>query len=84
MGVGKPLLVTDTPEYARFPEDACIRIPAGLPEAEALRDHLILLPSMREVAIAVGLRGAGHIQTHHRVETISKQYWDLLCEFRSG
>ena len=84
MGLGKPVLVTDTAEYARFPEDACIRIPAGVSEAESLRSHLSLLPSMTEVASAVGRRGAGHIQAHHCVETISRQYWDLLCEFRSG
>ena len=29
MGIGKPVLLTEGPEAARFPEDACLRIAAG-------------------------------------------------------
>ena len=36
MGLGKPVLVTEGAENARFPEDACIRIPAGLAEPDSL------------------------------------------------
>ena len=68
MGIGKPVLVTDSPECARFPEDACLRIAPGVAERESLRQHMILLTSMSEVARAIGQRGAGHIRAHHRVE----------------
>jgi glycosyltransferase involved in cell wall biosynthesis len=81
MGIGKPVLVTDSLESSRFPEDAVIRIPPGLTEREALRQHIVLLTSMAEVARAIGQRGARHIQAHHRVDLIAKRYWDLLCEF---
>ena len=81
MGIGKPVLVTDSAEYARFPEDACVRIAPGVPERESLRHHMILLTSISEVARAIGQRGAGHIGAHHRVERIANQYWDLLCEY---
>jgi glycosyltransferase involved in cell wall biosynthesis len=81
MGIGKPVLLTDTPECARFPEDACIRIPAGPAERDSLRAHLILLASVNGVASAIGQMGAAHIQSHHGVERIGKQYWDLLCEY---
>jgi len=80
MGLGKPVMLTDSPEAARFPEGACIRIPAGLAERDSLREHMILLTSMSEAVRAIGLRGAGHIQEHHRVEQIGNWYWDLLCE----
>ncbi len=83
MGIGKPVMVTDASECARFPEDACLRIAQGVAERESLRQHMILLTSMSEVACAIGQRGAGHVRAHHRVELIGKQYWDLLCECRT-
>jgi glycosyltransferase involved in cell wall biosynthesis len=80
MGIGKPVLLTDGMESAPFPEDACVRIAAGPAERDSLRQHMVLLISMAEVARAIGQRGAGHIAAHHRVEPIGKRYWDLLSE----
>jgi len=84
MGIGKPVLVTDSPECARFPEDAVVRVAPGLGERQSLFEHVILLTSMSEVARAIGLRGAGHIQTRHRVDLAGKRYWDLLCEYSAS
>lgn len=81
MGIGKPVLLTDGQEISRFPDDACLRISPGLPEFDSLLAHMILLTSVAEVADTVGRRGAGFIQSNHRVEQIGKQYWQLLCEF---
>ena len=81
MGIGKPVLLTDGPECSRFPEGACLRIAPGASEFDSLLAHMILLTSMREVADTVGQRGAGYIQSSHRVEQIGTQYWQLLCEF---
>jgi glycosyltransferase involved in cell wall biosynthesis len=81
MGIGKPVMLTDSPECARFPEDACIRIAPGAAERQSLREHMILVTSMKQVAAAIGQRGAGHIQANHRVDQTGKQYWDLLCDF---
>lgn len=80
LGLGKPVLVTDGEETARLPEDACLRIPAGIAEAHSLRQHMILLTLETEIARAIGRRGARHIQAHHRVEDISRRYWELICD----
>ena len=80
MGIGKPVLLTDGLESSPFPEDACVRIAGGPAEVDSLRHHMVLLTSMREVARAIGQRGAGHIAALHRVEPIGKRFWDLLCE----
>ena len=80
MGIGKPVLVTEGPEYARFPEDACLRIAAGPAERDSLLQHMVLLTSMSGVASAIGQRGAGHIRAHHRVDQVGRQYWDVLNE----
>ena len=81
MGIGKPVLLTEGPETARFPADACIRIARGAAERDSLVEHMILLTSMAEVACAIGQRGAGHIRDHHRVEVIGERVWKLLREF---
>lgn len=81
MGLGKPVMLTESRESERFPEDACIRIPAGPAEGDSLKHHMILLISKSEVARAIGLRGAGHIRAHHRIEKIGKRYWELLSEY---
>jgi glycosyltransferase involved in cell wall biosynthesis len=80
MGLGKPVLLTDGLEASPFPEDACLRIAAGPAERDSLQHHMVLLTSMAEVSRTIGLRGAGHIAGHHRVEQIGKRFWDLLCE----
>jgi glycosyltransferase involved in cell wall biosynthesis len=80
MGIGKPVLLTDSEEVSRFPEDACIRIASGTGERESLRRYMILLTSISGVASAVGKRGAEHIAENHWVTQSAKQYWDLLCE----
>jgi glycosyltransferase involved in cell wall biosynthesis len=81
MGLGKPVMMTDGPEAARYPEGSCIRIPAGVAEADALREHMVLLTLMVEVLRAIGLRAANYIQEHHRVDRIGNRFWDLLSEY---
>jgi glycosyltransferase involved in cell wall biosynthesis len=80
MGIGKPVLLTDGPESAPFPEDACARIAPPPAERDSLSHHMVLLLSMAEVARTIGLRGAGHIAGHHGVQQIGKRVWDLLSE----
>jgi hypothetical protein len=78
MGLGKPVMMTESLECSRFPEDACIRIASGAAERDSLREHMRLLAGMPEVATAIGERAAAHIRAHHRVDLIGDQYWQLL------
>ena len=80
MGMGKPVLVSDSPEYARFPEGACVRIARGAAERDSLLQHMRLLTYLSEAARTIGRRGAEYIQGRHGVEQAARQYWDLLCE----
>jgi glycosyltransferase involved in cell wall biosynthesis len=81
MGLGKPVILTDSPECARYPEDACVRVPPGAAEGDSLRQHMILLASLREAAKAIGENAAAHIEERHRLECVGRQYWQLLAEF---
>ena len=79
MGLGKPTLVTDSPECAAFPQDACLRIAPGEAERDSLFDHMRLLTLWAEVGGAIGRRAAAHIHDRHRVDRAGKRFWDLLC-----
>jgi glycosyltransferase involved in cell wall biosynthesis len=79
MGIGKPVFLTCGLEIAGIPEDACVHIPAGVAERDALFQNMVLLTSIPGVSRALGLRGAEHVATCHGVKQVGKQYWDLLC-----
>jgi glycosyltransferase involved in cell wall biosynthesis len=82
MGIGKPVLLTESEECARFPADACLRIACGLEERKSLWSHLVLLTSVSGVGRAIGERGCGYIRAYHRLEQVARQYWDTLCAYR--
>jgi glycosyltransferase involved in cell wall biosynthesis len=83
MGLSKPVLLTDAEECARFPEDACVRIAAGLGERESLWRHMVLITSLPGVARAIGHKGALYIGEHHPLEQVAQQYWETLCAYSS-
>jgi glycosyltransferase involved in cell wall biosynthesis len=80
MGLGKPVMLTESLECSRFPEDACMRIAPGAAERESLRDHMMLVAQMPEVASAIGERAAAYIRAHHGVERVAARYWEVLRE----
>jgi glycosyltransferase involved in cell wall biosynthesis len=78
MGIGTAVLITDSAESARYPADACIRIPPGTAERGSLLEYMRMLASMPAVAKAIGQRAAAHIAERHRIDPVAKQYWDTL------
>jgi hypothetical protein len=81
MGIGKAVLVTESEECSRFPEDACLRVATGIGEADSLWRQMVLLTSLPRVGRAIGERAAGHVEAHHNLERIAQQYWAALCEY---
>ncbi|HEX3876050.1 MAG TPA: glycosyltransferase [Bryobacteraceae bacterium] len=82
MGLAKPVLLTASPESARYPDDACLRIPAGPAERPSLLHHMRLLTAMPSVAREIGRRAAAHILTHHDIARVAGMYWAALYESR--
>lgn len=79
MGAGKPVLLTDGLENARYPAAACLRVEPGLAEEDCLWHHMVLLTSLRETAREIGRRAAAHISRQHDSGRIAQQYWETLC-----
>jgi hypothetical protein len=80
MGIGKPVMMTESLECSRFPEEACVRVAGGAAERDSLRQHMLLLAGMPEVAGAIGERAAAHILERHGLEQAGAEYWQLLEE----
>jgi len=78
MGLGQPVMMTESLECSRFPEDACMRIAAGAAERDSLRAHMTLVASLPQVAAAIGERAAAHIRACHGVDRVAAQLWEVL------
>jgi glycosyltransferase involved in cell wall biosynthesis len=81
MGLGKPVVLTESLESASFPADAAVRVPGGPAEVDGLYHAMVLLLSVEDAARTVGERAAHHIRARHSAEAAADQYWKTLCEY---
>jgi glycosyltransferase involved in cell wall biosynthesis len=80
MGIGKAVLMTDAPECARYPEDACIRIPKGAAERASLLAHMRMLAGFPSMVEEIGRRAAAYIREGHGLARVGDRYWKILSE----
>jgi len=78
MGIGKPVLVTDSEEYREVPEGAVMRIAPGAAERDSLLHHMTMLAAMPDAAAAVGALAAEHVQRHHSLARVAERYWQTI------
>jgi glycosyltransferase involved in cell wall biosynthesis len=78
MGAGKPVILSDVPDNARFPEPACVRIDAGASERAMLREVMRWFALYPRDALAIGARGAQHISANHNVELAVTGYLEVF------
>lgn len=82
MGIGKPVLVTDSEETSRVPEGACLRVDHGAAEVDMLASYMTWLMHDPDAALEIGKRAAAHIGQHHARERVAQLYWNVLEENR--
>ena len=78
MGIAKPVLMSAGDETSPFPEDACIRIDAGLAETPMLADYMMWLCGSPRNAREIGRRAAAHIAARHSAGEAARAYVELL------
>ncbi len=78
MGIGKPVILTEGPETADIPANACLRVPPGAEEATVLFDQMALIANHPAIARQIGREAARHIQTRHTLENAAKLYWQVI------
>jgi glycosyltransferase involved in cell wall biosynthesis len=80
MGIGKPVMATAGGENAAYPEEVCLRVPAGVAEPDALAEYMIWLARFPLDAGRIGRRAAEWIASQHAQGTVAARYWELLCD----
>jgi len=78
MGIGKPVLLTDSLENSGFPDATCIRVDAGPAEEDMLSSLFTWLARFPNDAREIGGRAAEQIRRRHAPERVAEQYWDAL------
>ena len=79
MGLGKPVLVTDNAENSDFPDNAVLRVAAGIAESAELFDHMVLVTEFPQIAREIGREAQRHIREYHALEPVARRYWETLC-----
>jgi glycosyltransferase involved in cell wall biosynthesis len=79
MGIGKPVLLTESPENCAFPAGTYLPVPPGVAESSVLFDYMGILALSRAIGGEIGRMASDHIGLNHSVERISGMYWNLLC-----
>ena len=80
MGLGKPVIFTESEEIERYPDDACVRIEHGLGELDNLTDVLTWLRLRRSHARSIGARAAEYIRREHAAERVANLYAQALVD----
>jgi hypothetical protein len=76
MGAGRPVVMTDSPENARYPEGTCIKIGAGISEEAELEVVLRWAADHRSQLREMGRRAADYTRKVHAVSKVA----DTLIE----
>ena len=79
MGIGKPAILTDNAENSEFPQTAALRVAPGVAEAGELFEHMVLVTEFPGIGREIGNAACLHISKHHALETVARQYWEVLC-----
>ena len=79
MGIGKPVLVSDGLEVARFPDSVCIKVETGSGEEAMLRAAMYWLAKSISDARAIGMRAKEYVSTYHAIDEVARSYWSALA-----
>jgi hypothetical protein len=82
MGIGTPTIVSDNAENSEFPAAAVLRVTPGVAEAGELFEHMVLVTEFPRIGREIGNVAQLHIFERHALETVARQYWEVLCAVR--
>ncbi|MCC7234877.1 MAG: hypothetical protein IT163_06205 [Bryobacterales bacterium] len=84
MGAGRATMLTDGPEIARFPREACLRCDPGLAEEDQILAYCLwALRSPRALA-CMGEAAAAYIRREHNLASVARLYADTLTGVSRG
>jgi glycosyltransferase involved in cell wall biosynthesis len=80
LGMGKPVLVSNTGPFAEFPEYTVARIDLGPPEVREIADTLALFARRPDLRAAMGGFARKHVEETYNLRAEAKAYMDFLNE----
>jgi glycosyltransferase involved in cell wall biosynthesis len=87
LGMGKPVLVSNTGPFAEFPEHTVARIDLGPPEVPEIARVLLLLARNPHLREAMGGFAKEHVEAHYKLSDEASAYAEFLrkvAEARRG
>jgi hypothetical protein len=84
MGQGVPVLMSDIPENAPFPDDACLKVPYGEIEEPLVLEYLLELARHPELGAAIGANARHYIRQVHDPDSCTQLYADILESAQSA
>jgi glycosyltransferase involved in cell wall biosynthesis len=78
LGMGKPVLVSNTGPFAEFPEHTVARIDLGPPEVPEVARILLWLARNPHLAEAMGRFAREHVEAHYKLSDEASAYADFL------
>lgn len=80
LGLGKPVIVSDTGAFSEIPDDICAKIPLDATEEDLLAGVLRLLATDEPLRRRMGENARDHIAAHHTLEGSARAYVDFIRE----
>lgn len=78
LGMGKPVLVSNTGPFAEFPEHTVARIDLGPPEVPEIARMLLWLAQNPHLREAMGRFAKEHVEAHYKLSDEASAYADFL------
>lgn len=81
LGIGRPVIVSDTGAFAEIPEGCCIHLPLDLREEDLLVAYLTRLAEDPTLATAIGGCARRYMRDHHALADSARLYVQALHRF---
>ncbi|HVW08378.1 MAG TPA: hypothetical protein VHC90_07340 [Bryobacteraceae bacterium] len=78
MGIGKPVILTESLETSEIPATAALRVPRGAEEAEVLFRQMALVAGFPDIGRRIGQEAARYIGTRHRLKDAAEEYAQVI------
>jgi glycosyltransferase involved in cell wall biosynthesis/SAM-dependent methyltransferase len=78
MGMGKPVLVSDTGSFRELPDGVCLKVPIDATEEDFLFEYLSLLTSRPMVALQIGEKAREWVTRGCSWPLVARRYFDFL------
>jgi glycosyltransferase involved in cell wall biosynthesis len=83
MGIGKPVILTESLETSEIPAAAALRVPSGADEADMLFRQMALVAGFPDIARQIGKEAARYIRARQGLEHVVEQYRQVIESVRS-